>query len=64
MIIGILLCRKSSDLSWDGEELSAAAGEESRTAEVEESALLLPQTETAGQAAEAMPQEATMVEGT
>jgi hypothetical protein len=63
MIIRILLCRKSSDLSWDGEELSAAAGEESRTAEVEESALL-PQTETAGQAAEATPQEATMVEGT
>jgi hypothetical protein len=44
MIIGIVLCRKSTDLSWDGEEPSAAAGEEGRSAGVEELAPL-PQTE-------------------
>jgi hypothetical protein len=63
MIIEIVLCRKSSDLSWDGEEPSAAAGEEGRSAEVEESTPL-PQTKTAAQAVEATMQEATMVEGT
>jgi hypothetical protein len=39
-----VLCRKSTDLSWDGEEPSAAAGEEGRSAGVEELAPL-PQTE-------------------
>jgi hypothetical protein len=63
MIIGIVLCRKSTDLSWDGKEPSAAAGEDGRSAEVEESAPL-PQTEAVAQATEATPQEATMVEGT
>jgi hypothetical protein len=63
MIIRIVLCRKSTDLSWDGEEPSAAAGEEGWSSGVEESAPL-PQTETVSQATEAMPQEATMVEGT
>jgi hypothetical protein len=58
-----VLCRKSTDLSWEGEEPIAAAGEEDRSAEVEESAPL-PQTETVAQAAEATSQEATMVEGT
>jgi hypothetical protein len=58
-----VLCRKSTDLSWEDEEPSAAAGEEDRSAEVEESAPL-SQTETIVQAMEATPQEATMVEGT
>jgi hypothetical protein len=61
MIIGIVLCGKSTDLSWDGEEPSAAASEEGRSAGVEES---LPQTEAVAQATEATPQEATMVDGT
>jgi hypothetical protein len=30
MIIGIVLCKKSTDLSWDGEEPSAEAGEDGR----------------------------------
>jgi hypothetical protein len=63
MIIEIVLCRKSTDLSWDGEEPCAAAGEDGQLAEVEESAPL-PQTETTTQATEAAPQDATMVEGT
>jgi hypothetical protein len=54
--------QKSINLSWEGEEPSAAAGEEDRSAKVEESAPLL-QTENVAQAAEATPQEATMVEG-
>jgi hypothetical protein len=58
-----VLCRKSTDLSWEGEEPSAAGGEEGRSVGVEESAPL-SQTETVAQAAEATPQEATMVEGT
>jgi hypothetical protein len=49
-------------MSWDGEEPSAAAGEEDRSAGVEESAPL-PQTEAVAQAMDATPQEATMVEG-
>jgi hypothetical protein len=57
-----VLCRKSTVLSWEGEEPSEATGED-RLAAVEESASL-PQTETVAQAAEATPQEATMVEGT
>jgi hypothetical protein len=57
-----VLCRKSTDLSWESEEPSAAAGEEDRSAEVEESALL-PQTENVAQVMEATLQEATMVEG-
>jgi hypothetical protein len=46
MIIGIVLCRKSTDLSWDGEEPSAANGEAGRSAGIEEFAPL-PQAETA-----------------
>jgi hypothetical protein len=57
-----VLCRKSTDLSWEGEEPSEATGED-RSATVEESASV-PQTETVAQAAEVTPQEATMVEGT
>jgi hypothetical protein len=63
MITGVVLCRKSTDLSWEGQEPSAVADEEDRSAGVEESAPL-PLTETIAQAAEATPQEATMVEGT
>jgi hypothetical protein len=63
MIIRIVLCRKSTDLSWDGEEPSATAGEAGRSAGVEESTPL-PQAEIVAQATEATPQEATMVEGT
>jgi hypothetical protein len=59
MIIEIVLCRKSIDLSWDGDEPNAAAGEEDRLAGVQEPTPL-PQTKVV---AEATPQEATMVEG-
>jgi hypothetical protein len=59
----LCLCRKSTDLSWEGEELGAASGEEDRSAGIEESAPL-PQIEAVAQAAEATPQEATMVEDT
>jgi hypothetical protein len=58
-----VLCRKSTDLSWDDEEPSAAAGEDGRSTEVEVSAPLA-QTEAVAHAMEATPQEATMVEGT
>jgi hypothetical protein len=47
-------------MSWDGDESSAAAGEEDRSAGVQDPTPL-PQTEVA---AEATPQVATMVEGT
>jgi hypothetical protein len=58
-----VLCRKSTDLSWEGEEPSAAASEEDRSAGVEESAPLL-QMETIAQAMEVTPQEDTVVEAT
>jgi hypothetical protein len=58
-----VLCRKSTDLSWEGEEPSAVASEEDRSAGVEESAPLL-QMETIAQAMEVTPQEDTVVEGT
>jgi hypothetical protein len=58
-----VLCRKSTDLSWDGEEPGTTAGENDRSMEVEEFTPLL-QTGAVAQAAEATPQEATMVEGT
>jgi hypothetical protein len=63
MIIDIVLCRKSTNLSWDGEEPSAEAGEDSLLTKVEESAPL-PQAEAVAQATKTTPQEATMVEGT
>jgi hypothetical protein len=56
-------CRKSTDLSWEGEEPSAATGEEDPSPVVEESAPV-PQGETVVRVAEATPQEATIVEGT
>jgi hypothetical protein len=57
-----VLCRKSTDLSWEGDEPSAAAAEEDPTLAVEESAPL-SQAETVAPGAEATPLEATLVEG-
>jgi hypothetical protein len=57
-----VLCRKSTDLSWEGDEPSAAATEENPTLAVEESTPL-PQGETVAPSAEATPPEATLVEG-
>jgi hypothetical protein len=57
-----VLCRKSTDLSWEGDEPSAAAAEENPTLAVEESTPL-PQAETVVPGAEATPPEATLVEG-
>jgi hypothetical protein len=56
------LCRKSTDLSWEGEELDAAAVEEDPPTAVEESTSL-PQDGTVALAAEVTPPEATIVEG-
>jgi hypothetical protein len=63
LITKVVLCRKSTDLSWEGEEPSATAGEEDPSPAVEESAPF-PQAETVAQVAEATPSEATIVEGT
>jgi hypothetical protein len=52
-----VLHRKSTDLSWEGKEPSAVAGEEDRSAGVEEFTPL-PQTEAVAQTAEATSQEA------
>jgi hypothetical protein len=60
MIIRIVWCRKSTDLSWDGDEPSAIVGEEDRLMGVQDPTPL-SQTEVA---AEATLQEATMVDGT
>jgi hypothetical protein len=57
-----VLCRKSTDMSWEGDEPSAAVAEENPTLAVEESAPL-PQDETVAPGAEATPLEATVVEG-
>jgi hypothetical protein len=62
LITEFVLCRKSNDLSWEGEEPSAATGEEDPSPVVEESATL-PQAEAIAQGAEATPLEATVVEG-
>jgi hypothetical protein len=56
------LCRKSTDLSWEGDEPSTTAVEENPTLAVEESAPL-PRAETVALGAEATPPEATVVEG-
>jgi hypothetical protein len=63
LITEFVLCRKSTDLSWEGEEPSAAVGEEDPSPAVEESETL-PQAETIARGAEAIPPEATVVEGT
>jgi hypothetical protein len=57
-----VLYRKSTDLSWEGDEPSAAAVEDSPTLAAEESTPL-PQGETAAPGVEATPLEATLVEG-
>jgi hypothetical protein len=57
-----ILCSKSTDLSWEGEEPETVAAEENPPATVEESAPL-PQAETMTPGAEATPLEATIVEG-
>jgi hypothetical protein len=49
MIIGIVWYRKSTDLSWDGGEPSAAAGEEDQSAGVQDPTPL-SQTEVAAEA--------------
>jgi hypothetical protein len=57
-----VLCRKSTDLSWEGDEPSTTAAEEAFVPAAEESAPL-PQGETVAPAAEATLPEASMVEG-
>jgi hypothetical protein len=57
-----VLCRKSTDLSWEGEEPDVAATEENLSLAVEESASI-PQSETVAPGSEATPPEATVVEG-
>jgi hypothetical protein len=57
-----ILCRKSIDLSWEGDEPSAAVVEEGSTLAAEESAPL-PQAETVAPAVEATLLEASIVEG-
>jgi alpha-D-ribose 1-methylphosphonate 5-triphosphate synthase subunit PhnH len=57
-----VLCRKSTDLSWEGEEPDAATAEEDPSAAVEESTPL-PQAKTMAPGTEATPSEATVVEG-
>jgi hypothetical protein len=55
-------CRKSTDLSGEGDEPSAAAAEENPTLAVEESTPL-PQAETVVLGAEATSSEVTVVDG-
>jgi hypothetical protein len=62
LITEFVLCRKSTDLSWEGEEPSAAISEEDPSPAVEEPATL-PQAETVAWSGEAMPLEATVVDG-
>jgi hypothetical protein len=57
-----VLCRKSTDLSWEGDEPNTAAAEENPMLAVEESAPL-PQTETTAPGAETTLPEASIVEG-
>jgi hypothetical protein len=58
----VYLCKKSTDLSWEENELSAAVAEESSTPAAEESAPV-PQAETVAPGVEAMLPEASIVEG-
>jgi hypothetical protein len=57
-----VLCRKSTDLSWEGDEPSTAAAEEVSVPAIEESTPL-PQAETVTPVAEATLPEASVVEG-
>jgi hypothetical protein len=62
LITDYVLCRKSTDLSWEGDEPSTTAAEEASAPAVEESAPL-PQAETVAPAVEATLPEASIVEG-
>jgi hypothetical protein len=57
-----VLCRKSTDLSWEGDEPATAVVEEGATPPAEESAPA-PQAEPEAPAAEATLPEASVVEG-
>jgi hypothetical protein len=57
-----VLCRKSTDLTWDGDEPSAAVAEEESAPAAEESAPA-PQAESEAPAVEATLPEASIVEG-
>jgi hypothetical protein len=57
-----VLCRKSMDLSWEGDEPSPVVAEEASAPAAEESAPL-PQAETVAPAVEASLPEASVVEG-
>jgi hypothetical protein len=57
-----VLCRKSTDLTWEGDEPSAAMAEEDSVPAVEESAPA-PQAESEAPAVEATLPEASVVEG-
>jgi hypothetical protein len=58
-----VLCRKSTDLSWEGEEHSTAATEENPSPSIEESTSL-PQDKIVAPGVEPMLPEAIVVEGT
>jgi hypothetical protein len=58
----VYLCRKSTDLSWEENEPSAAVAEEGSTPAAEESAPV-PQAETVAPAVEAKLLEGSIVEG-
>jgi hypothetical protein len=58
----VYFCRKSTDLSWEGDEPSATVAEEEVAPPVEESALA-PQVESEAPAAEVALPEASVVEG-
>jgi hypothetical protein len=58
----VYFCRKSTDLSWEGDEPSATVAEEEVAPPVEESTPA-PQTESEAPAAGAAAPEASVVEG-
>jgi hypothetical protein len=57
-----VLCRKSTDLTWDGDELSTAVAEEESAPAAEESAPA-PQAESEAPAVEATLPESSIVKG-
>jgi hypothetical protein len=57
-----VLCRKLTDMTWDGDEPSAAVAEEESTPAAEESAPA-PQAESEAPAVEATFPEASIIEG-
>jgi hypothetical protein len=58
----VCFCRKSTDLSWEGDEPSSAAAEDEVAPPVEESTPA-PQVESEAPAAEAALPEASVVDG-